>query len=369
MRIVFLVSLILHQFTLFGQFEHEEVLPDLEGSELIQALSEQYKPETVLNFAEAKDVMYGEIYLQNDSVQCVYSGHRLYLPQGVDPSSYLYLNGTADGINAEHTYPKSKGASYGNAESDLYNLFPSRVQVNADRGNLPFGEVEDLQTDFWYYLNGKSGAIPSTGIELYSELGEGLFEPREDHKGNVARAIFYFVTMYQEEVNQADPLFFEPMRETLCDWHNIDPVDSLEWLRNQMIAAHQSGRPNPFILDCSLSGRAYCDRVDPGCIAVSDQTMEGISLPDQAVVIFPNPSSGVFQIEIKMPGVSYVSYRLYDIMGNCIAGDQNDLQGNKGEQKGTILFDQLPEGAYLLALDLLGNGKVSTVYKKCFIAR
>jgi len=234
------------------------IFEDFLEEELVDKLVEKYKPISVLNYANAKDLMYGTIYKENDSVSCVYTGHTVYLPPDVDPSTFLYMNGSSNGINAEHTYPRSKGASDGNAYSDMHHLFPTRSPVNSARNNFPFGEINDNQTNSWFYLNNEEDGIPSANIDLYSEVIEGKFEPREDHKGNVARAVFYFYSMYEKEALDADSDFFESMRQTLCKWHEQDPVDSLEWERTYLIANYQDDLPNPFILDSTLVRRAYC---------------------------------------------------------------------------------------------------------------
>jgi hypothetical protein len=41
--------------------------------------------------------------------------------------------------------------------------------------------------------------IPTSNIDEYSEDTNSQFEPREDHKGNLARAAFYFYTMHANE--------------------------------------------------------------------------------------------------------------------------------------------------------------------------
>jgi len=349
MRLLALFGLLLCSFPGKGQFDHEPVFPGSTGNDLLDQLVEQYKPETVLDFSLAKDVLYGEIYLLNDSVRCVYSGHALYLPENVDPSSYLYFDGISDGINAEHTFPKSMGADSGNAESDLYNLFPSRVQVNSDRGNLPFGEIPDDVSDFWYYLSSKSTLIPTENIDLYSELGNGMFEPREDHKGNVARAVFYFFTMYNDEVTQTGKQFFEGMRSTLCDWHYLDPVDSLEWNRNLQIAAYQSGKPNPFILDCSLAGRTYCDTIDPACTAVSvwDPKPENEPAWSDGTVV-PNPAREHFSICFEEKGAELTGWELFNPSGQTIIrGNELFLQGSCSAK---IQIGDLLPGIYFLSV-------------------
>ncbi len=68
------------------------------------------------------------------------------LPLGVDPSSFLASNG----INAEHTWPQSKGAADEPQRSDMHNLFPAKDNVNSSRGNNPYGEIPDAETRTWY---------------------------------------------------------------------------------------------------------------------------------------------------------------------------------------------------------------------------
>ncbi len=237
-----------------------QIFPNLDGDLLLEALVDNYKPTNVLNYNEARDTLYGTIDNINDSVRCIYSNHSLFLPAGVDPSIHLFMNGSPDGINAEHSYPRSKGAdeSNGNAYSDMHHLFPSRVSVNSARANFPFLEIDDQQTTSWFWLDQEETTVPTTNIDAYSEQINGAFEPKENSKGNIARAIFYFFTMYEAEALAADPVFFELQRETLCDWHIQDPVDVLELDRTNAIAGHQDQLPNPFIIDETLLSRSYC---------------------------------------------------------------------------------------------------------------
>ncbi|MDV7400839.1 endonuclease, partial [Arthrospira platensis SPKY1] len=85
------------------------------------------------------------------------------------------------------------------------------------------------------------------------------FEPREAVKGAIARAMFYFYTMYREEADAADPDFFRQQVQTLCQWHRQAPPDARELARTRAIARHQDGKPNPFVLDASLAERAFCE--------------------------------------------------------------------------------------------------------------
>jgi hypothetical protein len=331
-----------------AQFDHESVLPDLSGEDLLTQLVDDFKPGNVLDFGEAKDVMYASVYAQHDSVRCVYTGHTLYLDPDADPSQYLYLDGSPNGINAEHNYPKSKGASSGNALSDMYNLFPSRVAVNSDRGNLAFGEIPDPQSLFWYYLEDKITEIPSENIDAYSEISSALFEPREDHKGNVARSIFYFVTMYADEVEAVDPSFFEAMRSTLCDWHFMDPVDSLEWDRNERIASYQSGKKNPFVLDCSLAGRSYCDYIDEACRLVNAKEPTESFTQQLIENIYPNPASTRLNVQIDNL-VELKSLEILDILGSTQRiWKGKELKKYRNDHHYSIPVEDMNSGLYLV---------------------
>jgi len=313
----FLMAMCLCQLTISSQ---EVIWPDLTDRTLLEKVVEIYKPVEVLSYGKARDVMFQEIYMEDDSVSCVYTGHTLYLPSGVDPSSHLYMNASSDGINTEHVYPRSKGASEenGNAFSDLHNLFPSRYAVNIARSNFPFGEINDEETTSWFIQNETGSVIPDKDIERHSERVNGMFEPREDHKGNIARAMFYFITMYEEHALLADAGFFESQRETICWWDHIDPVDADEELRTWKIAEYQDNQPNPFVVDCSLSGRTYCSEFDFSCGGLTTSTND---IGVESILVYPIPVEDVLNIESY--GHSLV--QIFNIQGKRLM--QEEFQG------------------------------------------
>jgi hypothetical protein len=106
----------------------------------------------------------------------------------------------------------------------------------------------------WYWLSNQTSSPPSTNIDEYSESETIYFEPREDRKGDIARSVFYFYTMYSE-VAYGD--FFESQKDILKIWHELDPADEDEITRTWAIAAYQQNKPNPYVLDESLIWRAY----------------------------------------------------------------------------------------------------------------
>ncbi len=284
--ICILVLLLCASGTIYSQYDHSAVHPNKDGAALESALQSDFRPNTVLDLSDAKDVLYSTIYLENDSVSCVYTDLTKYLDPNEDPSQYLFQNGGNDDINLEHSYPQSKGANSGNAQSDMHHLFPTRVPVNSARGSEPYMELPDSETQTWYYQARSESAIPTLDKDLYSEDNTIGFEPREDFKGNVARAYFYFYTIYRSRAQAADPDFFESQRSTLCDWHELDPVDSLEWLRTYRIAEYQEDKPNPFVLDCSLA-RLYCGGVGASCKTVSTITPQRPGIQLKNTLVYP----------------------------------------------------------------------------------
>ena len=209
-----------------------------------------------------------------------------------DPTTTVFNNGTPDGINTEHSYPRSKGADEGNARADMHHLFPTRVDVNGIRASHPFEEIPDEETTNWYYDDINTTMIPNEeSIDLYSEYRNGGFEPRESFKGNIARAAFYFYSIYREEANEADPEFFHVQKEDLCEWHYEDPVDEEEWLNTFKIALYQEGIPNPFVLDCRLA-RLYCTEISAACGLVSNNNPS-----TDYFAIYPNPASNYIHFD------------------------------------------------------------------------
>jgi len=237
------------------------IFPGLTGQELISKLQQEYKPATVLSYDDARDTMFAVIDNHNGQVTGVYSGFTITLDPTADPSSDAYDKD----MNTEHTWPQSMGADVGNARSDLHHLYPARVEVNSSRGNDPFAEINDADTDTWWRNDYSQSTIPTSFIDEYSEKdNSGFFEPREDHKGNAARSVFYFYTMYQD---QADSDFFNQQKDILRVWNIQDTVDQAERDRSQLVAQYQDGKENPFVLDTTLVRRAYFPDDTPPAVA------------------------------------------------------------------------------------------------------
>ncbi len=193
-----------------------EALDGLEGDELIAALREGCSRHLALRYHTARALMYGFVDNEDGSVECVYTGREV-------PVSAI----KEGGMNAEHTLPQSRGARELPAKSDLHHLFPTDSVANNERAAHPFGVVVK---ELWREGDAKLGLDAS---------GQKVFEPPDEHKGNVARALFYMAAVYGVALPEAE-------ERVLRAWHGDDPVDDDERRRNDAVSTLQGNR-NPFI--------------------------------------------------------------------------------------------------------------------------
>ena len=220
-----------------AQVPTETLYPGLAGPALLEALRIGEPVPRTLGYGPARDSMYTYDQRTSGHVRCVYTGYEITisLAPGRDASTDAF----AQNINAEHTFPQSQGASSEPQKSDLHNLYPTRDNVNSSRGNLPFGESPDAQTTNWYRLAATQSGIPTTAIDEYSErLGSTRWEPREDHKGNVARAMLYFAMRWPA----ASQAYLAGQIDDLVRWNDADPVDDAEFARMEYNARLQGNR-------------------------------------------------------------------------------------------------------------------------------
>ena len=358
----FIVVFCISASSLLGQFSHENIFIGKTGAELLTLVQQNFRPAFTLDYTIARDTLFRNIDAVDHQLECIYTGMKLPLTDGVDPTEEVYLNGIANGINTEHAYPQSYGLDIGIQRSDMHNLFPCRIATNSDRGNLPFGESPDNITEKWYYLTQELTSKPTQNIDFYSELGRNnVFEPREAKKGNIARAIFYIFTMYREEVSAVDTTFFLNQKNTLCSWHYGDPVDEVEWNRTHKISIYQDGKRNPFVLDCSLASRLYCDQISEACELLTSTDIPNEKVNNFTLLIIPNPiSNSQGLLKIKSPITTPAKVKIYNILGGLVQSFEVTLQG--GENPNFIPFEMDDaKGMYFIHVDMSRLGRSEVV--------
>ena len=186
-----------------------------------------------------------------------------------DDWSYVSNPGdVASGCNIEHSFAKSWwGGNKNDAYKDCYHLNPSNSTANSARSNYPLGVPE---TDIKTSGSLKVGKIhhPTLNVDF------SVFEPKDEYKGDFARAYFYMATCYghwsngeiDEVLSQYNGwrvdnaqvgskyamqndnyLEFQPWeQEILIQWHRQDPVSEKEIKRMDAVSNFQHNR-NPFI--------------------------------------------------------------------------------------------------------------------------
>lgn len=195
--------------------------------------------QIVYGYDRARKFLFGNFYLvplqpSGYGIKEMYCD-RIYYGTDFKGSAQPGLNvvPSATIINVEHTWPQSKFSGRYPKEmqkSDLHHLFPTDSTMNSLRGNNIFGEV-DREDKRPKCTTSKYGTGTAGGVKI--------FEPPDNHKGHVARALFYFSVRYE--------MAMSPQEEVIMKkWNREHPVDEEEMARNDVIQKIQMNR-NPFI--------------------------------------------------------------------------------------------------------------------------
>ncbi|MEJ6791804.1 MAG: endonuclease, partial [Lacinutrix sp.] len=196
-------------------------------------------------------------------------------------------------FNREHLFPQGFFNSADNLPmvSDIHHVIPTDGFVNNGRSNYPFGVVSNTNTS---YANGSKWGTGNN----YGYTGR-IFEPIDEFKGDIARAMLYFAVRYEDNWNnsgwdphttQYNPLngtsdqFYETwFISTLLDWHTADPVSAREIARNNA-AYNFQGNANPFVDHPEYANMIWnptpdtTNPTDPTNLVASNQTDVSINL-------------------------------------------------------------------------------------------
>ncbi|MCB2200689.1 endonuclease [bacterium] len=286
----------------------------LNGEELRVALHDIIDDHDVQTYSEVWDAYYTSDVRPDGYVWDIYSD----TPGETPP--YLYTlgddqggtgAGEGTGYTREHIWPKSwYGGEVTPMYTDVFVLYPCDGYVNGQRGNLPYGEVDEPT---WTSLNGSRKGPNST-----PGYSGNVFEPIDEYKGDLARAYFYFMARYYSEDDgwpgspMVDGANLEPWaEEMMLAWHTEDPVSQKEVVRNNAIFDIQENR-NPFV-DHPEWVMAMLRPT-----SVGDQF---VALPEEWRVasIYPNPFNPSTTIQLNLPASADLSLVVYNINGRQVA--------------------------------------------------
>ncbi|NBW30438.1 MAG: T9SS C-terminal target domain-containing protein [Flavobacteriales bacterium] len=258
-------------------------------------------------------------------VTCVYSGENKIYTEPFDWSS--------NGYSREHTYCHSwmptNPAQALPEYNDYHHLFPTNLNdVNIVRSNNALGVVVNVTST---YLGSKFGTDAN---------GQTVFEPRDEHKGDAARALMYEAICYTTISGNSWALPNYQNQYLLKQWHFQDPPDNWEIARNDFIDSLQNNR-NPFV-----------DSIDYACfVNFSNMTYEPLAceasineLLNNGFITYPNPSKDEINLHVDATTIS--SYQIIDFQGRVVlSSDVNNLALVKAN------ISKLNAGTYLVKVE------------------
>lgn len=267
-------------------------------------------------------------------VRCAYSNDPYVYS---DPFAWTFLS-------REHNFCQSWMPTYNEPNftslpeySDYHNLIPvNQNDVNSYRNFYPLGEVVDTTYTFRDCLMGDDS------------LGRRVFEPRDEIKGDAARAMFYMITCYNTiSGNQwalpeiISGLTYGQDQAVLKKWHQQDPPDAYEIAKNDYIY-HLQGNRNPFI-----------DSVQWG-INMDFTIYAGIEsvTADKHFLVYPNPASQEIFIEYRGNETGQATVELFNHAGYKVRFMNINIQG----EKTAIPLDGLADGMYIYRI-LMNSGE------------
>lgn len=208
-------------------------------------------------------------------------------------ASYAKAGGGNSNYNREHTWPNSygfnnlsgvngSGVPQSSAYVDTHMLYLSDIEYNSNRGSKPYANCPDTDgcsADVTLAYNGFGGGAvtyasgnhnwkKTAGSEAF-----GSYEVWNHRKGDMARAVLYMDIRYEggtatggNTIGQSEPDLivtddrnqilssassttgpaYMGLKSTLLAWHQADPPDAHELLRNDVVFSFQGNR-NPFI--------------------------------------------------------------------------------------------------------------------------
>lgn len=211
-----------------------------------ERLKRLYGAHKALGYSGARVQLYNNVDCQDGAISLLYGGNTYPFKCGGSSMP----SGTV--VNCEHIVPQSFFGKKSPMVCDIHHLYPTPAKLNNMRSNYPFAEFDYDECYEWCKDNSCSTTRPSNP-DQYSCLNHDKHHwmPRKDDRGKVARAVFYFFTMYDMvDMNKVGDL------QTFKNWNRQYPPTAFEKYRNDAINKSQGNR-NPYIDDYTLVDQAF----------------------------------------------------------------------------------------------------------------
>ena len=264
------------------------------GDELKTALHNIIKGHHVVSYGGLINAFAYTDCKPNGKIWDIYSDYEYSLSTGLCGE----YEQEGDCWNREHTWPQSWFNQSTTPRSDLFHVYPTDGFVNAQRGNYPFGEVNNPT-----YTSGNGSKLGPCVTQGYSGK---VFEPVDEYKGDIARSYFYMSVRYTDEDDDWGSSGMTNKSEInswamtmLLRWSDEDPVSQKEIDRNNAVYGYQNNR-NPFIdhpeyarmiWDENWQGGTYYNitcatGLQHGSVSAPESAMEGSTV---AIIATPAP--------------------------------------------------------------------------------
>lgn len=202
---------------------------------------------------------------------CHYLADHTDCQNGDGSVSLIYTNYSAtmsqwNGWNREHVWPKSLGGdTTTGGGADLHHIRPSDAVVNSTRSNNKYGNADGGKEVY--------GKNPATGY-LGGYYADGYFEPLDNVKGDVARICLYVYVRWGSSWGATDITDVFQSVEVLLAWCELDPVDTWEMERNDVVEDIQGNR-NVFIDYPEYAWLLFNETIPDDMITPSGEAMGG----------------------------------------------------------------------------------------------
>jgi deoxyribonuclease-1 len=321
---LFTIILLALSIVLLAQGNYYDAIGDQHSQALLYALRALISTNTNSSYNGAKAQLFQQLENHNGYVTCIYTGREFNV-------GYNYTG--SNDPNTEHVYAQSWFSSSESSikKADLHHLFPSDMRTNSSRSNYPIFTVANHNNADVYYTS-----TPWQSYRGQCATGHTVFEPADQSKGNIARALLYFYVRYNDSLVQQ----YVNMLPVLIEWSNSDPPDAHEIARNQGIYEFQGNR-NPFIDHPEYVDRIwnYSSSDDETVPATAGLLLKGV---------YPNPfaAQATFQVDSKQAQKAELS--VFDIRGRKVHSKEVLL--HTGDNRLSWDSQDLEAGVYLLRI-------------------
>ena len=315
----------------------------LTGNQLKLALHNIIKGHTSITYAQLWNAFWSTDNKGNGIVWDMYSDK----PNGTPP--YVYhlgqdqcgsggYGGEGDCYNREHSFPQSWFNDQTTPRTDLHHIFPTDGFVNGQRSNYAYGEVGSAT---WTSRNGsKLGTCKTPGFS-----GKA-FEPIDEYKGDLARAIMYMSVRYYTEDSgwgSSDMTTKSEIKpwaiQLLLRWNEQDPVSQKEIDRNNVIYRDYQHNRNPFIDHPEYARMIW------------DPTWHTVEEGYEAVCLFPNPIERGQTLYLSGNAHQFDAVAICDLCGRTMF----KATGNAVGDFAVTLPADFSRGCYIVKLMRNGN--------------